>query len=308
MKRSAIACLGALMFLAFGAANAEGRDAGERWSPPAPQPWKAPLQFLPTAPLDTVAEERDARIPESPAASSRGAMPRAPLAVSATQPLGFVAMAPCRQYDSRNATPLAQATTRNITLTGAPCGIPAGAAAVSVNIAVFNIAGAGSNGVFVVGLPGGATQAFLNYPPGQGQIDNAGAVKVDGTGALLVGVNQGGGSVDFVVDVNGYYSSAGTVYGAESLRVLRGMIDGTNGVAVIGAGFTASRVGVGQYIVTFTQPFPGPPTPILTVFHSGGATAVLFVLGFDGFSFSVYNAAGALVDPQYILVNVVGPP
>ena len=33
---------------------------------------------------------------------------------------GLVSIAPCRQYDSRNSTPLAQATPRTVTLTGRP--------------------------------------------------------------------------------------------------------------------------------------------------------------------------------------------
>ncbi len=126
--------------------------------------------------------------------------------VSAVSPaLRFHSVTPCRQYDSRTTTPLASGTTRNVTLTGAPCGIPATAQAVSVNIAVFSITGATGNGVFTVGIPLGSSIAFINYPPAQGQIDNSGAVPVDASGNIAVSVNQGGGTVQFVLDVNGYY-------------------------------------------------------------------------------------------------------
>lgn len=40
------------------------------------------------------------------------------------QPYQFVTITPCRQYDSRNFTPLPQNTSRAVLMTGAPCGVP----------------------------------------------------------------------------------------------------------------------------------------------------------------------------------------
>jgi hypothetical protein len=124
-----------------------------------------------------------------------------------SSPLPFIGAAPCRQYDSRNTTALPDNTNRAVTLTGAPCGIPAGTAAVSVNITVFSITGAGSNGVFQVGTANDPTFAWLNFPPTETQRGNAGVVPLNGSGQIVVKVNQGGGSLQFVVDVNGYYAS-----------------------------------------------------------------------------------------------------
>jgi hypothetical protein len=122
-----------------------------------------------------------------------------------TNPLPFIGVTPCRQFDIRPGT-LADNTPMAITLTGAPCGIPASAGAVSLNITVFGISGAGSNGVFKVGTASPPVTAWINYPPTETQRGNAGALPLNGSGQIFVQVNQGGGSVQLTVDVNGYYS------------------------------------------------------------------------------------------------------
>jgi hypothetical protein len=129
---------------------------------------------------------------------------------AASAPLPFIAQTPCRQYDSRDTTPLPQATPRSITITGAPCGIPASAAAVSLNITVFDILGATGNAVFQVGTASPPTTAWLNYPASETQRGNAGVLPLSGSGEIFVEVLQGGGSLDFTVDVNGYYDGSGT--------------------------------------------------------------------------------------------------
>ncbi len=120
----------------------------------------------------------------------------------ATNPRPFIGVTPCRQYDSRSTTALATGTNRTITVTGAPCGIPSQAEAVSLNITIFDITGAVGNGVFQVGTAAPPTTAWINYPSTETQRGNAGSLPLP----LVVGLAQGGGSVDFTVDVNGYYS------------------------------------------------------------------------------------------------------
>ena len=129
----------------------------------------------------------------------------APSGEAAAQSYRFISVTPCRQYDSRNATALADNTNRAVTLTGAPCGIPTTAVAVSVNLTVFSITGAGGNGVFQVGTANDPTFAWINYPPIETQRGNAGFLPLNGSGQIVVKVNQGGGSVNFTVDVNGYF-------------------------------------------------------------------------------------------------------
>ncbi len=122
-----------------------------------------------------------------------------------TSPLPFIGITPCRQFDIRPAT-LADNTPMAITLTGAPCGIPASAGAVSLNITVFAISGATGNGVFKVGTANPPATAWINYPPTETQRGNAGALPVNGSGQIWVQVNQGAGSIQLTVDVNGYYA------------------------------------------------------------------------------------------------------
>jgi hypothetical protein len=109
------------------------------------------------------------------------------------------------QYDSRNSTPLLDGTNRFVTVIGAPCGAPSGATVVTVNITVFNITGAGGNAVFQVGTASNPTFAWINYPPSETQRGNAGFLPLNGSGQIVVRVNQGSGSVIFTVDVNGYF-------------------------------------------------------------------------------------------------------
>ena len=124
-----------------------------------------------------------------------------------SSPLPFIAVTPCRQYDSRNATALPHNTAREVVITGAPCGLPTSAAAVSLNVTVFDILGQTGNAVFQVGTTSNPTTAWINYPIGQGQIGNAGVLPLSGASSIFFRVQQGGGSIDFTIDVNGYYAS-----------------------------------------------------------------------------------------------------
>ncbi len=127
----------------------------------------------------------------------------------ASAPLPFIAITPCRQYDSRNFTPLPQDISRAVVLSGAPCGVPSSAVAVSVNITIFNISGASGNGVFLVGPATDPTSAWINFPPTEVQRSNAGALPLDDSDQVWVRVQMGSGQLDFIVDVNGYYDGSG---------------------------------------------------------------------------------------------------
>jgi hypothetical protein len=122
-----------------------------------------------------------------------------------TQPSYPVFVTLCRQYDSRNFTPLLDNTARAVTLTGAPCSINSGAIAVSVNITVFNIFGQTANAVFKVGTVSPPTTAWINWAPGIGQIGNAGSLPLSAADQIFFQVNMGGGQLDFTIDVNAYY-------------------------------------------------------------------------------------------------------
>ncbi len=192
-----------------------------------------------------------------------------------SSPLPFVAINPCRQYDSRSFTPLLDNTPRTVTLTGSPCGIPEDAQAVSANITVFNISGAGSNGVFKVGTVSPPTTAWINFPKTETQRANAGVVGLTNSGAVVVQVNQGAGSVDFTVDVNGYFGPEGAF--TRLLGVGYVSSSGIKSTAFTNLGtWTSSRIGTGQYGITFAGLNPGCANPVPTTLATATSSGFVF--------------------------------
>src|ERR1017187_1292513 len=231
------------------------------------QNWTAPPYWTPPAVSLGDADQSGRSAP----AAGRQALVTSPV------PLPFVAIAPCRQYDSRSASVLADNTPRTVTLIGAPCAIPADAAAVAANITIFNISGAGSNGVFKAGTVSPPTTAWINYPPTETQRANAGVLPLGAGGTIVVQVNQGAGSVDFVVDVFGYYSPLGIVNNVNGLTGDVTLAAGANvsitppantlTLAAAGGGGTLTGITAGTGIsVTGGAPSPTvliPPSGIL---------------------------------------------
>jgi hypothetical protein len=179
MKRLFSILLGGLLLSATLAASAAGDRTPSSTSPPIIS-WQAPAFY--TSPH-----------------SGRTAL------TDAAPPMPYIPLVPCREYDSRNTTALVQAITRTVPLSGAPCGVPTTAVAVAINITIFNIFGASGNCVFKVDTVDPPATAWINYPSYESQRGNAGVVSTTGAAAIVVGVYQGGGSVDFTVDVFGYY-------------------------------------------------------------------------------------------------------
>jgi trimeric autotransporter adhesin len=194
--------------------------------PDIPQNLTAPPYWTPPA----VSPENADQSGRSAPGAGRQALVTSPV------PLPFVAITPCRQYDSRNTTALLQNTPRTVTLIGAPCAIPSDAQAVAANITVFNISGAGSNGVFRVGSVSPPTTAWINYPSYETQRANAGVLPLGAGGTIAVQVNQGAGSVDFVVDVFGYYSPLGVVNSLNGQAGDLSLVAGTNVTITPGTG------------------------------------------------------------------------
>jgi hypothetical protein len=123
--------------------------------------------------------------------------------------LKFYTLAPCRVIDTRNAPgrlagpALQPITGRMFALTGF-CGLPATAQAVSVNVTVV---GATADGFLTLGasdrgLPGTST---INFWAGTVKANNAIiGLSNDGAGGLIA-LNGGGGTVQLIVDINGYF-------------------------------------------------------------------------------------------------------
>ena len=162
--------------------------------------WAAPLSWMPPAPRT--------RGPHSEAVST------------ASAPLPFVAITPCRVADTRGngfvgaygAPPLVANATRSFTITG-QCGIAPAAVAVSFNFAALNVGGSGDLRVFPAGAPVPLVST-LNYTASTPTIANAAIVPLGTGGAITVQADAV--SIDLIIDVNGYYApdspSLGTIF------------------------------------------------------------------------------------------------
>ncbi len=116
----------------------------------------------------------------------------------------FFTLPPCRVLDTRRSAPIASHGTLTVGLTGAPCGIPAGARSVSANIAETQPVGGGHLRIY----PADGTLPLvssLNFNSGQTRSNNAIlTLSNDGTGRVSV-YNGSGGTVHVLIDVNGYF-------------------------------------------------------------------------------------------------------
>ena len=119
----------------------------------------------------------------------------------------FYLTTPCRIIDTRNPNgpqggpALVSGGTRNITVAGV-CGIPTGAVAISVNLVVVTPSGSG----YLTAYTGPANAVLplastINYQTNRTLANNA-IVKV---GSDTINVFNGGPTVHFVIDVNGYF-------------------------------------------------------------------------------------------------------
>ena len=123
----------------------------------------------------------------------------------------FYPLTPCRLLDTRNAAgPLggpallpAPAPDRPFAIAGV-CGVPADARAVSLNVTVTNVQMFGALLLYRGdGAPFLATS--INFRPGITRANNSATrLSLDGFGAFKV-QNLSAGTLDFIVDVNGYF-------------------------------------------------------------------------------------------------------
>jgi hypothetical protein len=149
---------------------------------------------------------RPTATPTTPPRGTPTATPTATPTPSA--PTSFFSLTPCRIADTRSAAgtygapALAAGATRVFPLAGV-CGIPPGATAVSINITVTQPTAMGSLTLFPAGAAVPGTSA-INYVAGQTRANNAIAGLSDTTG-LAVRCNQGSGTTQFILDVNGYF-------------------------------------------------------------------------------------------------------
>ena len=123
-----------------------------------------------------------------------------------TTTLSLYTVAPCRVVDTRNppgghgGPALAAGQDRTFNLSG-HCALPAGIRAVTANVTVTQPATAG----FLTLYPGGPAPlaSNVNYRAGQTRANNV-VLPVGGSGEIVVRCGQASGTVQFILDVNGY--------------------------------------------------------------------------------------------------------
>jgi hypothetical protein len=139
---------------------------------------------------------------------------------ASSAPSAFVPIAPCRLFDTRPApdnvgdrsTPLAagEELTRQVTGTNGNCTIPANATSIAYNLTIPT----SLNGYLTV-FPADAprpTSSSINPVAGESVKANGGVVGLSSTGAIKLYSLTG--PVDAILDITGYYTTAGTVQGA----------------------------------------------------------------------------------------------
>jgi hypothetical protein len=121
----------------------------------------------------------------------------------------FYSLPPCRVLDTRNPTgplgapPLQPGATRTFDVSTSSCGIPPGAVAISANLTVTN---EGAPGLLVLfrsdaSLPGTSS---ITFPAARTRANNA-LVGLASSSTTFSVVNGSAGTVDFILDVNGYF-------------------------------------------------------------------------------------------------------
>ena len=120
---------------------------------------------------------------------------------------GYYAAVPCRLLDTRTTPPaLAANTTREITLTGGPCAVPADAGALMVNLTVVGPTEPGNLRVYPAGQPE-PLASVINFTAGRTRANNA-IVLLGPEGRVWVKCDMppgSAGTAHLVVDLYGYF-------------------------------------------------------------------------------------------------------
>jgi hypothetical protein len=142
--------------------------------------------------------------------SSGCASPQASALVPIVVATRFYTLAPCRVFDTRHTTgpdagapSLSPGEIRAVAVAG-KCGVPASARALSLNLAVTGPTAAGSLSLYRADLTSPPLASNINFQAAQTRANNAiVSVAADGTGIKVM--NGSPGTVDLILDVNGYF-------------------------------------------------------------------------------------------------------
>ncbi len=209
----------------------------------------------------------------------------------------FVPITPCRLIDTRPA-PLrvgskgtlsaADTTTLQATGSNGNCTIPADAVGLSMNVTALN---ATANG-FLTLWPGGDRPlgSSLNPAPGQPATPNAVTVPLSATGSFNV-YNENG-TVNIVIDINGYYTKTSLAELAAKVALL----DAREPFAVTARDTSESVTSTDETVVsvTVTAPVAGQVTV-------NSSTSVVESVAIDTVRCSISAAASPpLLDDDYL--------
>lgn len=101
--------------------------------------------------------------------------------------------------------------------------------------------------------------------------------------------------------LNSGYPQSGT--GGETLRFIRGIIKGSNGSILQGAGFTSARVSAGLYTITFTTPFSSVPAITATLI-SGDTSFISGTPLAGSASIFIYNISIVGIDDDFNFIAI----
>lgn len=226
--------------------------------------WPAPAYWMPAQPADVAGGSGgvDGKFSRQP-----GAVPRFGSVTPITGPLIFVGITPCRLVDTRSAMgfpapfgapSLQPRVVRTFPLKSHPnCIIPPEAKAFSLNLLAICPGPMPWLSAWPDGYPYPNT-SFLNATTA-GLYNNAVILAAGVNGGIDVWVES---QVDLIVDLNGYYVEA-----SSASRTLGGVIQSSGTAQSLPAGWTSSRTGTGQYVISFpanTLPAGSSSAPVLT--------------------------------------------
>jgi hypothetical protein len=120
-------------------------------------------------------------------------------------PSSFYTLSPCRLLDTRipaQGPAISDGSSREITFAG-NCGIPSTATAVSLNLTIVNPSGAGYLALYPeIGVA--PSTSTINFRAGQARANNA-VMALNQSVMTVFCAIPSGGSVDYIIDVNGYF-------------------------------------------------------------------------------------------------------
>jgi hypothetical protein len=125
-------------------------------------------------------------------------------------PHGFYTVVPCRILDTRNPTgpyggpPLAAGSQRTFQISGT-CGIPVnGVTAISANVTITGPTATGDLRIFPANLGTPPSATAISFSMGQTRANN-GMFSLSPDGALTIKPDIAAGTVQVILDVNGYF-------------------------------------------------------------------------------------------------------